>query len=212
MRRPRNKFLLPTIVMAGLWLLPSPGHTQEVLVSTCKKVLVSTRKKAAVSTCKEVPQTTLAAPVSAPPVSAPPEGKYSSVRAKRLWTNDDFPSFLTPESEPKTEGESAATAPEPEGAEIQQVRQEVTEEMRASARARQKAYEDTLSLVQSKLETETNPFRIKVYQQILEDTAGLQKINQHLLEQFQERAGGEGEEPSAPAESQQALLTAMEPR
>jgi len=171
--RLNSKFFLAALAIAGLSLLPSPIYAQE-----------------------EVPQPMLEAKASVPTGAI-----YSAVPSKRVWTNDDFPSAI-PEPEPVQAEEETAVSktaaepavPEADAKKLQQVQEEVSEEMLAVARSRQKAYDDTLSLVQSRLERETDPFRIQVYQQILKDTLGLQEINRHLLEQFEAKSG---QEPAA---------------
>lgn len=118
-------------------------------------------------------------------------------QTKRVWTNEDFPSRepVVPSSTSE-EGSTLTENPGAEaknavgdGQEFQQVQKEVREEMLATARNRQKAYEDTIGIIEGRLQGETSEFRIQVYQRILEDTRNLQKINEQMIQRFEDRTG-----------------------
>ena len=126
---------------------------------------------------------------------------------ERVWTNDDFigsslEEVLLRPDDKVAAMEKADTPPafSKGGAELDKARREVEEEMLATARARQKAYDDTISLMKAKLETETSEFRATVYKQILEDTLGLKRINQQVLERFSEKSSSAEPEAKQPAE------------
>jgi len=114
--------------------------------------------------------------------------------ARRIWTNDDFASAPAapapaqaapaPKAEPKPAPK--ALAPDPD---IEAARKEVLGEVLATARARRKAYEDSIVIIQAKLQKEANPFRIDVLQKILKDTQDLSATNQRLLELLGEKTG-----------------------
>ena len=121
-------------------------------------------------------------------------------RSKRVWSNEDFPSRTT-ETAPEVTPAAVAPAPKPvvetkakvdvpESPEIQKARQEVIDEMLATAKKREKAYDETIHDVNAKLEKETNTFRIEVYKNILRDTQALKEVNAQVQKQF----GGKTEE------------------
>ncbi|MBI4464351.1 MAG: hypothetical protein HY647_06565 [Acidobacteria bacterium] len=123
-------------------------------------------------------------------------------RTKRVWTNDDFfsrePVALEETPAPAENPETAAKKPVEGSQELQQVEKEVREEMLVTARNRQKAYEDTIGIIEGRLQSETSEFRIQVYQKILEDTRGLQKINEQMLKRFEDASASGEPQPGAP--------------
>ncbi|MBI4460682.1 MAG: hypothetical protein HY648_11565 [Acidobacteria bacterium] len=126
---------------------------------------------------------------------------------KRVWSNDDFPAreSETAPGEPE-QGPVVAVAPEKAVAsaadsspEVEQAQREVAEEMLATARNRQKSYDDTIGLVEARLQTETSEFRKEVYQKILADTKNLKQINDQMLKRFESMSGA----AEQPADSKQ---------
>ena len=136
---------------------------------------------------------------------------YVASRLKRVWTNDDFPArepapSSASEETPAPLGipEAAEKGPAADSEEFQHAQKEVTEEMLVTARNRQKAYEDTIGLIEARLLSETSEFRIGVYQRILEDTRNLQKVNEQMLKRFEALTGnGEGQPSDALAQAGQ---------
>ena len=121
-------------------------------------------------------------------------GEPKKQTAKRVWTNDDFqpadpgPAIEQSNPKPATSAkpavELAISQQSEENPDLVKARKEVVDEMITTAKAREKAYDDTISDVKAKLETETNEFRIEVYNNILRDTAALKAVNKRALEQF----------------------------
>ncbi|MBI4442040.1 MAG: hypothetical protein HY649_01540 [Acidobacteria bacterium] len=122
---------------------------------------------------------------------------YIPSRVKRVWTNDDFPAReLAAPSDALAEAPAPTGNPETaeESEELQNAEKEVIEEMLVTARNRQKAYEETIGIIEGRLQSETSQFRIEAYQRILEDTRSLQKVNEQTIQRFEAlTANGEGQ-------------------
>ncbi len=56
--------------------------------------------------------------------------------------------------------------------------------MQAIARGSQKAYDETIKMVNAKLQSETDSVRIEVYKKILEGTLALKEENNRVLDRF----------------------------
>lgn len=111
----------------------------------------------------------------------------------RVWTNDDFAAATAAgsaadqeKSVPAASNTGRSQNPIEQNPEMQKAREDVKNEMIATAKVRRKAYDDTINDVTTKLRTEVNPFRIEVYNNILRDTLALREINNKVLEQFGE--------------------------
>lgn len=130
-------------------------------------------------------------------------------RARRIWTNDDFeprqeapapasgkaaaqrpdqpliqttdPAAMVPIRVP-AEG---ASAPAPEEA---AVRAELAQELLRTARARQKAYTETMNITRARLDQETDAFRAEVYRKIQSDTEALIETNRRMIEELEKQA------------------------
>ncbi len=143
-------------------------------------------------------------------VAPAPEKKI--VIGKKVWTNDDFPAADAPAAPEKADAQPApapkpavevAAVPQAElSPDLQKARQDIAAEMLATAKAREKAYDDTINDVKAKLETETNEFRIEVYNNILRDTTALKEVNKHVFEQFGEKSPAKPEADKQPADKQ----------
>lgn len=120
-----------------------------------------------------------------------PSVVHAGSKAKRVWTDDDFASTKAQaEAAPTPKPVAAAPAePAPE-----QVRRQVQQEMVATARVRQKAFEQTINEIKAKLDAETDSFRREVYQRILNETMALNQNNQRLLERYAERSPASAQE------------------
>lgn len=119
-------------------------------------------------------------------------GEGADVRhARKVWTNDDFPSGnasrpapAAPESKAAA-GETTGAAPAAQPAESKASEPKEAPPALLKARVRQAAFEQTIEEMNLKLQTEKSEFRKEMYQNILRDTQQLHDSNRRLIEQLE---------------------------
>ena len=126
-------------------------------------------------------------------------------KTRRVWTNDDFTPAAAPVA-PAADKMPAAPAKlelSENGDDYTRLRKEVNDELVESARARDKTYEESLALIQKRMETEPDPFRVEVLKKIIADTEQLRESNRRILKQFGAagKPGSDKNEPAPPAAS-----------
>jgi hypothetical protein len=125
-------------------------------------------------------------------VGPPEEGAApAKPRAKRVWTNDDFPSAVPQPVAAKPASPAPAAAATVASPEAERARAEVASEMLSAAQLRQRAYESNLTEIRNKLQAEASPFRRQVFEKFIRDVETLSAQNQKLTQQLsREKTGG----------------------